>query len=384
MIDRSIICEVLRERTDSPLPRGSAKLARPEPQPAGSSLPYAAARPPEKAVIFAPLGPVLGADERAFFRACNPLGFILMGRNCVEPEQVRRLLVELRACVAREDAPAMIDQEGGRVARLRPPHWRHPPPAARFGALAKRDPVGAAEAARLNARLIATELNGLGITLDCAPVVDVPAPGAHEAIGDRAFCTEPECVATLGRAVCQGLMAGGVAPVIKHAPGQGRARADSHVALPAVDAPRAELERIDFVPFRALNAMPWAITAHVLYTDLDADAPASASAAVIAEAIRGDIGFEGVLVSDDIGMAALGGGMGARAAAVIAAGCDVALHCSGEMAEMAETAAAAGALSEAARERLARGAALVAEPDGADLIAMSARLDELLDGGAGT
>ena len=343
-------------------------------------MPHAAARPPEKAVIFAPLGPALGEDERAFFRASNPLGFILMGRNCVEPGQVRRLLGELRACVGREDAPVMIDQEGGRVARLGPPHWRRPPPAARFGALAAR----AAEAARLNARLIAAELIDLGITVDCAPVVDVPAPGAHEAIGDRAFGVDPERVTLLGRAVCDGLIAGGVAPVIKHAPGQGRASADSHVALPVVAAARAELGRIDFAPFRALSAMPWAITAHVVYTNLDADAPASTSAGVIADAIRGDIGFEGVLVSDDIGMAALGGGMGARAAAVIAAGCDVALHCSGGMAEMAEIAAAVGALSEAARERLARGAALVAEPDGADLIAMAARLDELLDGGART
>ena len=347
-------------------------------------LSHAAVRPPIKAVVFAPLGSVLGEEERAFFAACNPLGFILMGRNCREPAQVRRLVTELRACVGRHDAPVMIDQEGGRVARLGPPHWRAAPAAARFGALAENDPGRAAEAARLNARLIAGELIGLGITVDCAPVMDVPAPDGHEIIGDRAFAAEPTRVSLLGRAVCEGLMAGGVAPVLKHLPGHGRARADSHLALPVVEASRAELAAVDFAPFRALNAMPWAMTAHVRYTALDAGSPASASAAVIAEAIRGDIGFAGVLVADDIGMGALAGTMGARAAAVIAAGCDVALHCSGEPGEMAEIAAAVGALREETRERLARGAALVGEPDDADLIAMAARLDELLDWRAGT
>ena len=335
--------------------------------------------PPVKAIVFAPLGPALGEDERAFFAAHNPLGFILMGRNCVEPGQVRRLVAELRETVGRADAPVMIDQEGGRVARLRPPHWRAAPPAARFGALAEHDSAAAAEAARLNARLIAAELIDLGITVDCAPVVDVPAPGGHEIIGDRAFAADPERVSLLGRAVCEGLIAGGVAPVLKHTPGHGRALVDSHLALPVVEAPRAELEAVDFAPFRALNATPWAVTAHVLYTALDAGSPASASAAVIAEAIRGDIGFAGVVVSDDIGMAALSGTMGSRAAAVIAAGCDVALHCSGEPAEMAEIAAAVGAVTDGTRERLARSAALVPDPDDADLIAMAARLDGLLD-----
>ena len=342
-------------------------------------MPHATAAPPVKAIVFAPLGPALGEDERAFFAAHNPLGFILMGRNCVEPGQVRRLVAELRACVDREDAPVMIDQEGGRIARLGPPHWRTAPPAARFGALAEHDSAAAAEAARLNARLIAAELIDLGITVDCAPVVDVPAAGGHEIIGDRAFGPDPERVSMLGRAVCEGLIAGGVAPVLKHTPGHGRATADSHVALPVVEAPRAALEAVDFAPFRALNSMPWAMTAHVRYAALDANAPASTSPAVIAGAVRGDIGFGGVLLSDDIGMAALSGAMGGRAAAVIAAGCDVALHCSGESGEMTEIAAAVGAVREETRERLARSAALVAEPDGDDLTAMAARLDELLD-----
>lgn len=342
-------------------------------------MPHAAATPPVKAVVFAPLGPALGGDERAFFAAHNPLGFILMGRNCVEPGQVRRLVAALRACVGREDAPVMIDQEGGRIARLRPPHWRTAPPAARFGALAEYDSGAAAEAARLNARLIAAELIDLGITVDCAPVVDVPAADGHKIIGDRAFGPHSDRVSALGRAVCEGLIAGGVAPVLKHTPGHGRATADSHLALPVVEAPRAELEAVDFAPFRALNAMPWAMTAHVRYTSLDAKAPTSASATVIAGAIRGDIGFGGVLLSDDIGMAALSGAMGGRAAAVIAAGCDLALHCSGEPGEMAEIAAAVGAVREETRERLARSAALVPEPDDADLSAMAARLDELLD-----
>ncbi len=341
-------------------------------------MPHVTARPPVKAVVFAPQGPALGEDERAFFASCNPLGFILMGRNCVEPDQVRELVVELRGCVGREDAPVMIDQEGGRIARLGPSHWRTAPAAARFGVLAESDPRAAAEAARLNARLIAAELFDLGITVDCAPVVDVPAPGAHDVIGDRAFGPDPERVISLGRAMCEGLMAGGVAPVLKHVPGHGRSRADSHLALPVVEASRAELEAVDFAPFRALNAMPWAMTAHVRYPALDADAPASTSATIIAGTIRGDIGFGGVVLSDDLGMAALSGAMGARAAAVIAAGCDAALHCSGEPGEMAEIAAAVGALGGETRERLAQAAALVPESGAADLNAMAVRLDGLL------
>ena len=334
--------------------------------------------PPVKAVVFAPYGPSLGADERAFFAGCNPLGFILMGRNCVEPAQVRRLVAALRECVGRDDAPVMIDQEGGRVARLGPPHWRAAPPAGRFGMLAELDLGRASEAAWLNARLIAAELIDLGITVDCAPVLDVAAPGAHDVIGDRGYGADPDRVTRLGCAVCEGLIAGGVAPVLKHLPGHGRANADSHLSLPTVAASRAELAAVDFAPFRVLNAMPWAMTAHILYAALDARSPASTSPAVIAEAIRGDIGFAGVLVGDDLGMSALAGPMGTRASAVIAAGCDVALHCSGEPGEMAEIAAAVGTLSEATQERLAQSAALVPEPGDADLSTMAARLDDLL------
>ena len=328
--------------------------------------------------MFAPDGPALSQDERGFFAASNPLGFILMGRNCVDPDQVRGLVAGLRECVGREDAPVMIDQEGGRIARLGPPHWRAVPAAARFGVLAAHDPRAAAEAAELNARLIAAELFDLGINVDCAPIVDVPTPGAHDVIGDRAFGPDPECVSALGRAVCQGLIAGGVAPVLKHIPGHGRAMADSHLALPVVEASRGELNAVDFAPFRALNAMPWAMTAHVRYTALDARAPASTSAAVIADVIRGDIGFDGLVLSDDLGMAALSGAIGARAGAVIAAGCDIALHCSGDAQEMAEIASAVGEVREETRERLARCGALVEAPDGADLIAMTARLEQLL------
>ncbi len=340
------------------------------------------ASPPIKAVVFAPRGAVLSDDERRFFAACNPLGFILMGRNCVDPQQVRRLVAAFRECVGREDAPVMIDQEGGRIVRLGPPHWRAAPAPARIGALAAHDPQAAGEAAGLNARLIAAELFDLGITVDCAPVVDVPAPGAHDVIGDRAFGPDPSRVSALGRAACEGLIAGGVTPVLKHAPGHGRARADSHLALPVVEAPRAELEAVDFAPFRALNAMPWAMTAHVRYTALDAGLPASASATVVTEVIRGDIGFAGMLVADDIGMGALSGAMGARAAAVVDAGCDIALHCSGEPQEMTDIAAAVGGLREDTRKRLAQGAALVPEPEDADLNAMAARLDQLM-GAAG-
>ncbi|MCC7017672.1 MAG: beta-N-acetylhexosaminidase [Rhodospirillales bacterium] len=305
-----------------------------------------------RSVVFGLAGPALGAEERNFFRETDPLGFILFARNVEFPDQVGALVASLREAVGRE-APVLIDQEGGRVQRLRAPHWREAPPAARFGDLFARDPARAEEAVRLNHRLFAADLAQLGITVDCAPVLDVPVEGAHDVIGNRAVARDPAVVAALGGAAVAGLLAGGVIPVVKHIPGHGRAFTDSHQELPKVDAALAELEAGDFAPFKALKDAPWAMTAHVLYLTLDSARPATQSPAVIELTIRRRIGFGGVLVSDDLGMSALQGDFPTRAAACLAAGCDGVLHCSGNMAEMRAVADGVGRLNNAAQDRLA-------------------------------
>jgi len=285
------------------------------------------------AVIFGCSGPALTDDERAFFRKVNPYGFILFARNCKSREQIKALVIDLRTCVSHAYAPVLIDQEGGRVARLTPPEWRKAPPAGDFALLAARDLAAAQEAVYLNARLLAADLHELGIDVDCAPVLDVPAPGAHEIIGDRAFGDNPDTIALLAGEMCKGLIDGGVLPVIKHIPGHGRAMADSHESLPVVATPLHHLREIDFAPFHALRAMPYAMTAHVVYTAIDADAPATTSAKAI-HLIRDEIGFKGVLISDDLSMKALSGDFSERTRQVLAAGCDVVLHCNGKMDEM--------------------------------------------------
>ena len=338
-----------------------------------------AERAAHKAVIFGCAATELGAAERAFFAAADPLGFILFARNCAAPAQVRDLVAALRASVGREDAPILIDQEGGRVARLKPPHWRLPPAAGRIGALYGKDAAAGLEAAQLNARLIAADLHALGIDVDCLPVLDVPVPGSNQAVvGDRAFTGDAAANTALGRAVCEGLLDGGVIPILKHMPGHGRAMVDSHHHLPVLDATRAELQAVDMAPFRALADYPAGMVAHLLIPAVDPAAPASTSRRVIEQLIRGDIGFGGLLYSDDIGMAALGGGMGERAARVLAAGCDVAVHCSGDMAEMTAVAAAAGPLTPAARRRLAKVEAFRRPPKAFDGDAALCRLDQLL------
>ena len=314
-------------------------------------------QPPASAILGCS-GLVLTDAERRFFAATDPLGFILFARNVDSPAQVAALVASLRETVGRADAPVLIDQEGGRVQRLRPPHWRAAPPGAPFARLAARTRPRAAAALWLNFRLIGRELAALGIDVDCAPVLDVPVPGAHDVIGDRAYGTEPSMVAALGRAAMDGLLDEGVLPVIKHIPGHGRALVDSHLALPVVEASRAELEAEDFPPFRALADAPWAMTAHVVYKAIDPTAPATTSARVIGEVIRGIIGFDGVLVSDDLSMQALGGGFADRTRSALDAGCDLVLHCNGDMAEMTEVAAALHPLSEIAQERLVRAAAM--------------------------
>ena len=309
---------------------------------------------PPSAVVFGCAGAALGADERALFAEADPLGFILFRRNCREPGQLRDLVAALRDSVGRADAPVLIDQEGGRVQRLGPPHWPDRPPWRRFGEMAaERGLERAADAARAAAREIAGELADLGIDVNCLPLLDVPAPGGHPVIGDRAFSGDPAVVAALGRAVCDGLLAGGILPVVKHLPGHGRAAADSHRALPVVDAPAAALA-VDFAPFRALRDMPWGMTAHVVYTALDDRAPATLSRAVIEGTIRGAIGFDGLLVSDDLCMAALSGCPEARARAALGAGCDAVLHCNGDPGEMRRAIAGVGRMTGRAMARLRR------------------------------
>lgn len=293
-------------------------------------------------------GPVLTAAEKAFFADARPWGFILFARNVEAPEQVRALTAALREATGRCDAPVLVDQEGGRVQRLRPPHWPAYPAARSYGELpsAERGSI-----ARLGARLIAYDLVQLGIDVDCLPVLDVPAPDGHGVIGDRAYAETPGEVADLGRAAAEGLMAGGVLPVVKHMPGHGRARADSHHALPVVDAEVHELEARDFAPFRALADMPMAMSAHVVYAAFDRERPASVSPTVVREVIRGRIGFDGLLMTDDLSMRALSGGFRERAEAARDAGCDIVLHGNGDMAEMRAVAAGAGQLGGKAAAR---------------------------------
>ncbi len=305
------------------------------------------------AAIFGCSGPVLTAGEAAFFRDVSPFGFILFRRNVESPGQVRALVDALRETVGRADAPVMIDQEGGRVQRLGPPHWPIYPPGRIYGAVKSDDPLLAQAFARLGARLMADDLHRLGINVDAVPVLDVPQPGAHDVIGDRAYGTTAERIATLGRAAAEGLLAGGVLPIIKHIPGHGRALADSHLHLPVVDASAADLSEVDFAPFRALSDMPMAMTAHVIYSAIDRRQPATTSRRVVREVIRGDIGFDGLLMSDDLSMKALSGTFAERTRRSLAAGCDVVLHCNGDMGEMVQIAAAARPLSTRGRQRAA-------------------------------
>jgi len=329
--------------------------------------------------IFGCAGKTLGAAERAFFSRANPLGFILFARNCEAPDQIRALVADLRASVGRADAPVLIDQEGGRVARLKPPQWRAAPPAERFGTLAERNREAGLEAARINGHLIGRELAALGIDVDCAPVLDLHLPGAHAVIGDRAFGMAPQRVAELGRATCEGLLAAGVLPIIKHIPGHGRAMADSHFELPVVKLSRAELEATDFEPFRLLADMPWAMTAHLVYAAIDPDRPATLSPKVVAEIIRGHIGFDGLLLCDDLSMKALKGDLGDLAHRALVAGCDIVLHCNGEMDEMTRIAAAAGTMSVEAERRFRRGREM--QREGMAMAAASeARLEALMRG----
>jgi beta-N-acetylhexosaminidase len=299
-------------------------------------------------------GPTLLDAERAFLAATQPAGIILFARNCQTPDQIRALVDSARTAIGTDDALVLIDQEGGRVQRLRPPLGRALPPAASFGALYADSPEEACRLAFLTSRQTAEDLRALGINTNCAPVLDVPVAGSHDVIGNRAYGSTVEQIVALGDAVAKGLMAGGVLPVIKHIPGHGRATADSHHALPVVDTPRTVLAESDFAPFRSLAHLPAAMTAHVLFTAIDPDQPASTSATIIDGVIRRDIGFDGLLMSDDVSMKALSGSVGESSTAVLAAGCDLVLHCNGVMAEMEQVAAACPALKGVALKRITK------------------------------
>jgi beta-N-acetylhexosaminidase len=328
--------------------------------------------------IYGLAGAALSGDERDFFRDADPAGYILFARNCVDREQLRALTDDLRALHGRDDLPILIDQEGGRVARMKPPVWPAFPQAGRFADLYAVAPMTAIQAARVNASAIAALLTEVGINVDCLPLLDVRQPGAHDIIGDRALGEEPMQVAALGRAVIDGLREGGVVGVVKHMPGHGRSMSDSHVELPVVDASEEELER-DLAPFITLRNAPMGMSAHVVYTAWDARRCASLSPTVIGTIIRGRIGFDGLLMSDDLGMHALSGSFTERARGVLDAGCDLALHCSGNMAEMVEVAAGVGPLTDQARERLDRAIASIAGVAPAeDYAALAAKRDGLI------
>jgi beta-N-acetylhexosaminidase len=334
---------------------------------------------PARAFITGLAGLNLTANERAFLREAQPWGLILFKRNVSTPAQVKELTASFRDVVGWE-APVLVDQEGGRVQRLGPPHWPAYPAGARYGELYDRAPASGTAAARLAGHLIAADLRPLGIDVDCLPVVDVPVPGSDNVIGDRAYGATPAKVAAIAAAVAEGLIAGGVLPVLKHLPGHGRAKVDSHHKLPVVDTGRAALEATDFAAFRPLANLPLGMTAHVVFSAIDAAQPATTSVTMVRDVIRGFIGFQGLLMSDDISMGALSGSLAERSRAALAAGCDVVLHCNGDLHEMTSV---ASVVPELAGEALARAEAALAmrsAPEQFDLEAARALFARLVGG----
>lgn len=324
----------------------------------------------------------MSSDEFAFFRDVRPWGFIVFARNIETPDQVRKLTETLRLTVEDENAPILVDQEGGRVARLKPPYWRERPAAARFGEVFQTRSEDAREAVYLNARLIANDLAGVGLNVDCLPVLDVPVDGADNVIGDRAFARDPAAIITLGRAAMDGLLEGGVLPVMKHVPGHGRAMLDSHQSLPRVATDVETLSAADFVTFRSLNQCPLAMTAHVVYEAIDPHRPATTSPKVVRDVIRGEIGFDGVLMSDDLSMGALEGPLKARTKAALFAGCDVALHCNGAMDEMKDVASELKPVEGLVERRIQHAMSILTPPAPFDPAMAESRLTELLGASA--
>lgn len=337
----------------------------------------------ERAVIYGFEGVTLNEAEKSFFKEINPWGYIVFARNIETPVQLLKLTDELRELSGRDNVPILIDQEGGRVARLRGPQWRDAPPNAVFGEACARDAETAREATWLNSRLLAHELKANGLNVDCIPMLDIKVPGSNDVvIGDRAYSEDPEIVSILGRASAEGVLAGGVLPVIKHLPGHGRSSIDSHDGLPVVDATLEELEKTDFVPFRALNDMPLGMTGHLIFTALDDKVPSTLSKRVIDEAIRskasGRIGFDGLLMTDDLSMGALHGDFETRTRASLEAGCDMMLHCNGKMAEMQAIASETPELAGRARERARAATGALRDPDDFDPREAWNRLQEIV------
>jgi beta-N-acetylhexosaminidase len=331
-----------------------------------------------KAFITGLAGTRLSDAERDFIRAERPWGFILFRRNIDTPAQVAALTAEIRDVLGGVDVPILVDQEGGRVQRFRPPNWPLYPAGAAFGQLYDIDPALGLKAARLSARLIADDLTQVGVTVDCLPLADVPVPGADDVIGDRAYGNDPQKVAAIARAVTEGLEQGGILPILKHIPGHGRATADSHLMLPVVDSPKNELESIDFAAFKPLADLPMAMTAHVVFSAYDAAQPATTSATMIERVIRGLIGFQGLLMSDDVGMNALAGSIAERTKALLAAGCDMVLACSGEFEEMHQVARETPELSGKALARAKAALASRQTPKPFDRDAARAELEGLI------
>jgi beta-N-acetylhexosaminidase len=332
-----------------------------------------------RAFITGVSGTKLGTAEREFIADARPWGFILFKRNVETPEQVALLVRELRDAAGQPDAPVLIDQEGGRVQRLGPPNWPIYPAGAVFGALYDIESALGLKAARLSARLIAADLTDLGVTVDCLPLADLPVAGADAVIGNRAYGTEPGKVAAIARAVTDGLEQGGILPVLKHIPGHGRATADTHFKLPVVDTSEKELERTDFAAFQPLADLPMAMTAHVVFSALDPTQPATTSATMVDQVIRGVIGFQGLLMSDDVSMNALAGSLAERTRAIFAAGCDIVLHCNGKFDEMRDVARETPELSGKALERARKALASRQAPKPFDRVAARAELDALID-----
>ena len=329
-----------------------------------------------KAVFFGLEGLAVSPAERAFFKEVNPLGFILFARNIESRDQVKKLTAELASIVGHSRPLILIDQEGGRVARLKPPHWRKSPAAGLFAGLAAQNKEQAGEGVYVNARLIASELHELGITVNCAPMADLLAPGSHEIVGDRAYGSDPDQVSFLAQKMAEGLLDGGVLPVLKHIPGHGRAKVDSHFSLPVVDVSLEELKKTDFVPFKALSHIPMGMTAHILYTAIDKNRVATLSPDVI-RLVREELGYDGLLMTDDISMKALSGSLATLTTQSIEAGCDVVLHCNGKMKEMQEIAAACPKISDASLARLERAVLQIKSPEEFDVAEAESKLSAL-------
>ena len=330
------------------------------------------------AVISGCKGTSLTSQEVSFFERTNPWGLILFARNVETPEQISELTQAFREVVGRPNAPVLIDQEGGRVQRMGPPHWRKYPAASKFSILYDSDPLKALKYVRLISHLLANDLYDVGINVDCLPVLDVPQPGSHEIIGDRAYGVTPERVSVIARAAVTGLTEGGVLGIIKHIPGHGRAMSDSHLALPVVDTPLEELMHGDFLPFAALADIPMAMTAHVVYTAIDDKLPATMSKTVIDQIIRQKFGYDGLLMTDDLSMHALTGSFQERASNAIAAGCDIALHCNGDQEEGEAVAQGAGELSGSSLARAEYALSKCCKPRQFDVEAARIALDEMM------